>query len=106
MTRLDVDANDDFLLSVARSVAMLRLNVNGRIVNVFSTHLDHQSSSTRVTQVRQLVTWMATHAEQRIVAGDFNGWPGTPEITEMGRTYNDGWAVASAGCRGFVRRQP
>ena len=98
MTRLDVDANDDFLLSVARSVAMLRLNVNGRIVNVFSTHLDHQSSSTRVTQVRQLVNWMATHAEQRIVAGDFNGWPGTAEYTEMTRSHNDGWAVArSAG---------
>jgi endonuclease/exonuclease/phosphatase family metal-dependent hydrolase len=94
MTRLDVDATDDFLLSVARSVAMLRVNVNGRIVNVFSTHLDHQSSSTRVTQVRQLVSWMATHAEQRIVAGDFNGWPGTAEYNEMNRSHNDGWAVA------------
>ena len=94
MTRLDVDAVDDFLLSVSRSVAMLRLNVNGRIVNVFSTHLDHQSSSTRVTQVRQLVSWMASHAEQRIVAGDFNGWPGTAEYNEMNRSHNDGWAVA------------
>jgi len=98
MTRLDVDANDDFLLSVARSVAMLRLNVNGRIVNVFSTHLDHQSSSTRMTQIRQLVSWAATHAEQRIIAGDFNAWPGTGEYNEMLRTHNDGWAVArSAG---------
>ena len=98
MTRLDVDATDDYLLSVQRSVAMLRLNVNGRIVNVFSTHLDHQSSSTRLSQVRQLVSWTDNHAEQRIVAGDFNSWPGTTEITEMGRTHYDGWAVArSAG---------
>ena len=98
MTRLDVDATDDYLLTVQRSVAMVRLNVNGRIVNVFSTHLDHQSSSTRLAQVRQLQTWMATHAEQRIVAGDFNGWPGTQEINQMQTLYNDGWAVArSAG---------
>ena len=98
MTRLDVDASDDYLLTVQRSVAMLRLTVNGRTVSVFSTHLDHQSSSTRLTQVRQLVTWASSQPEQRIIAGDFNSWPGTTEINEMARTYNDGWAVArSAG---------
>ena len=96
MTRLDIEAKDDYLLSVSRSVAMARLNVNGRIVNVFSTHLDHQASSTRLTQVKQLVAWADNHAEQRIVAGDFNGWPGTPEINEMLKTYNDGWLVAKS----------
>jgi endonuclease/exonuclease/phosphatase family metal-dependent hydrolase len=94
MTRLHIDASDDYLLTVSRSVAMVRLNVNGRIVNVFSTHLDHQSSSTRLAQVRQLVSWADNHSEQRIIAGDFNSWPGTTEINEMGRTYYDGWAVA------------
>jgi endonuclease/exonuclease/phosphatase family metal-dependent hydrolase len=94
MTRFRVEATDDYLLSVSRSVAMVRINVNGRMVNVFSTHLDHQSSSTRLTQVRQLVGWADNYAEQRIVAGDFNSWPGTTEINEMGRTYYDGWAVA------------
>lgn len=94
MTRFRVDATDDYLLSVSRSVAMVRINVNGRMINVFSTHLDHQSSSTRLTQVRQLVGWADNFAEQRIVAGDFNSWPGTTEINEMGRTYYDGWAIA------------
>jgi endonuclease/exonuclease/phosphatase family metal-dependent hydrolase len=75
---------------------MVRVTVNGRNVSVFSTHLDHQSSSTRVSQVRQLVNWSATYPEQRIVAGDFNGWPGTPEYNEMALTHNDGWAVARA----------
>ena len=97
MTRLDVDATDDYLLSVQRSVAMLRVNVNGRNVSLFSTHLDHQSSSNRLSQVRQLVSWAGGQPEQRIVAGDFNSWPGTTEINEMGRTYNDGWAVARSG---------
>jgi endonuclease/exonuclease/phosphatase family metal-dependent hydrolase len=96
MTRLDIDATDDFLLSVSRSVAMIRVNVNGRIINVFSTHLDHQSSATRVLQVKQLVAWADNHSEQRIIAGDLNGWPGTPEIAEMGKTHNDGWAVAKS----------
>ena len=97
MTRLHIDATDDYLLTVSRSVAMVRLNVNGRIVNVFSTHLDHQSSATRLAQVRQLVSWADNHSEQRIIAGDFNSWPGTTEINEMGRTHYDGWAVARNG---------
>jgi endonuclease/exonuclease/phosphatase family metal-dependent hydrolase len=98
MTRLDIDGVDDHLLSYSRSVAMARVNVNGRNISVFSTHLDHTSSSYRLTQVRQLVSWASTQPEQRIVAGDFNWYPGTTEINEMGRTYHDGWAVArSAG---------
>jgi endonuclease/exonuclease/phosphatase family metal-dependent hydrolase len=96
MTRLAVDGTDDFLLSASRSVAMISLNVNGRNVNVFSTHLDASASSTRLAQVRQLVSWAATNAEQRIIAGDFNGWPGTPEINEMLKTHNDGWLIAKS----------
>jgi endonuclease/exonuclease/phosphatase family metal-dependent hydrolase len=94
MTHLDVDATDEYLLSYTRSVAMIRTNVNGRIVNVFSTHLDHTSSALRLTQVKQLMAWADNHSEQRIVAGDFNWYPGTTEINEMGKTYRDGWAVA------------
>jgi endonuclease/exonuclease/phosphatase family metal-dependent hydrolase len=97
MTRLPVDATDEYLLSYTRSVAMIRTNVNGRIIDLFSTHLDHTSSAYRLTQVRQLVAWAATQPEQRIVAGDFNWYPGTTEINEMGRTYYDGWAVARSG---------
>ena len=41
MTRLEIDATDYFLLSAARSVAMITINVNNRNINVFSTHLDH-----------------------------------------------------------------
>jgi len=96
MTRLPVDATDDYLLTVSRSVAMIRVNVNGRNLSVFSTHLDHQSSTTRVAQVKQLVAWAGTQMEQRIIAGDFNGWPGTPEHREMLLTHYDGWAVAKA----------
>jgi endonuclease/exonuclease/phosphatase family metal-dependent hydrolase len=96
MTRLPIEAVDDYLLTVSRSVAMARVTVNGRTVHLYSTHLDHQSSATRLAQVRQLVTWSSTHAEQRILAGDFNGWPGTQEIDEMLRTHVDGWAAARA----------
>ena len=38
--------------------------------------------------------WADNYSEQRIVAGDFNWYPGTTEINEMAKTYRDGWAVA------------
>jgi len=96
MTRLPIEDKDDYLLSYNRSVAMARLTVNGRTVHVFSTHLDHTSSAYRLAQVKQLVSWADNHAEQRILAGDYNGWPGTSEINEMLKTHHDGWAVAKA----------
>jgi endonuclease/exonuclease/phosphatase family metal-dependent hydrolase len=96
MTRLLIEDRDQYLLTVARSVAMVRVTVNGQTINFFSTHLDHQSSATRVAQVKQLVSWAGTQMEQRIIAGDFNGWPGTNEQKEMLKTHLDSWVVAKA----------
>jgi len=84
------------LLSYNRSAALVRVLVNGRIVHMVATHLDAASSYYRLTQVRELKSWLTAFAEQRIVAGDFNGWPGTSEITEMSKDYYDAWAVAKA----------
>jgi len=97
MTRLGVDATDDYLLSYARSVALLRVNVNGRNITLASTHLDHQSTSYRLTQISQLKSYLGSQPEQRIVAGDFNAWPGTSEYSTLTATFNDGWAVARSG---------
>ena len=35
MTHLAVDATDDYLLTASHSVAMIRVNVNGRIISAF-----------------------------------------------------------------------
>jgi len=65
-------------------------------VNVFSTHLDADSSTRRATQMKELKSWAATYPEQRIPAGDFNAWPGASEITNMTSAYYDAWAEAVA----------
>ncbi len=96
LTTLPIDSNGDYLLSYTRSVAQIRLTVNGRTVNIFSTHLDADSSSYRTTQIGQLKSWAATFPEHRIIAGDFNAWPGAAEITGMTSAYYDTWAVAMA----------
>ena len=96
MTRFGIDASDDYHLDTVRSVAMARVMVNGRIINFFSTHLDQKTSATRLAEVKKLVSWAVAESEQRIVAGDFNSWPGPVEITEMGKTYTDSWVAATS----------
>jgi endonuclease/exonuclease/phosphatase family metal-dependent hydrolase len=95
LTTFAIEGRDDRLLSHTRSVAQIRIVVNGRPVNVFSTHLDADSSSRRSTQMNELKSWMLQFSEQRVVGGDFNTWPSAGEISSMTGTYEDVWAEAS-----------
>jgi endonuclease/exonuclease/phosphatase family metal-dependent hydrolase len=78
-------------LSNERSVARATVNVGGRNINFFATHLDHTSSSIRYAQVGELTSWASGFAEPRIVAGDFNAGPDLSETIRMAGSYYDGW---------------
>jgi endonuclease/exonuclease/phosphatase family metal-dependent hydrolase len=82
------------LLAHTRSAVDVLVYVNGRIINVTSTHLDADSTSHRLQQIGELTTWARTLAEQRIVCGDFNAWSGSSENATMKKTYYDSWAEA------------
>ena len=77
-------------------MARVAIIVNGIRVNVYSTHLDADSSSRRSTQMRELLSWADNYPEQRVIAGDFNAWPGATEIAIMTADYKDSWAVAQS----------
>ena len=96
LSRLPIDSTAEGVLSWGRSMALARVVVNGRAINMVSTHLDANSSSRRLTQVNELKAWLLTFSEQKIVAGDYNWYPGTAEINEMTETYYDSWAVAKS----------
>lgn len=96
LTTFPITSTASYELAGDRSVARVSITVNGRIVNMFSTHIDDNSSSLRATQMNELKAWMTNFAEQRIVAGDFNTWPSAGEITRMTSSYYDAWAVAKA----------
>lgn len=89
-----LESSADGLLSYTRSVAQIRIVVNGRSLNLFSVHLDADSSTRRMTQIAQLKTFMGQFSESRLVAGDFNAWPGTPEVSSMKTVFRDTWAEA------------
>ena len=81
-------------LSYSRSVAQATINVGGRTINFFATHLDPDSSSVRYQQVGELMSWASGFSESRIIAGDFNAGPDTSESIRMTGSYYDGWMQA------------
>ena len=97
LTTFPIESSADYELSYDRSVAQVTIFVNGIRVNIFSTHLDADSSSRRATQMRELKAWAAGRfPEQRILAGDFNAWPGASEIDIMEADYDDMWLEAKS----------
>ena len=94
LTTFPIEDSDSHQLSYSRSVSRIQILVNGIRVNVFSTHLDADSSSRRATQMKELNSWASGFAEQRIQAGDYNAWPGAAEISNMTSGHIDTWAYA------------
>ncbi len=77
-----------------RTVGGITVTVNGRNINVMSTHLDPYDEGNRIIQVNELVPYAAGFAEDRIVLGDFNALPYSTEIGTFTQAYYDGWAEA------------
>jgi endonuclease/exonuclease/phosphatase family metal-dependent hydrolase len=82
------------MLSYDRSVARAAININGKVVNVFATHLDPDSGSSRSVQIGELTSWASGFSGPRVIAGDFNAWPGAGEIAQMTSQYYDAWNEA------------
>jgi endonuclease/exonuclease/phosphatase family metal-dependent hydrolase len=96
LTTYEIESDDDYELSYSRAVARIAIIVNGIRVNLYSTHLDADSSARRSTQIRELKAWADNYPEQRIVLGDFNAGSSTGEISLMTASYADSWATAQS----------
>ena len=96
LSRFPIASTSSCQLSSRRVAVNAAVYVNGRLLNVWSTHLDSSDgSSMRITEVKALTACMSSFAQQRIVAGDFNARDYTTEINMMESYYYDGWAEAA-----------
>jgi endonuclease/exonuclease/phosphatase family metal-dependent hydrolase len=84
------------LLSNNRGVAQMTINVNGRNVNVFSTHVEYDVAAWRPAQITEAVQWASGFAEPRIIMGDFNTTPGTSDYNIIATPYQDAWVAAQS----------
>jgi len=96
LSHFPLDASGSRLLSAGRSAIDIAVTVNGRTINLTSTHLDDASSSARKTEIGELLAWQVGMAQQRIIAGDFNASYTSTEYATMTKTYDDSWDAAKA----------
>jgi endonuclease/exonuclease/phosphatase family metal-dependent hydrolase len=98
LSRIRPVSSSSYLLDYGRGVAQMTLVVNGRNVNVFSTHVEYDVASYRPIQINEARNFVNTFAEPRIIMGDFNTNPGTTDYSLMSTIFGDAWASAlSAG---------
>jgi endonuclease/exonuclease/phosphatase family metal-dependent hydrolase len=96
LSRFPIASTSHCQLSARRVAVNAAVYVNGRLINMWSTHLDSSSTSNamRMTEVRALQSCVGSFAEEKIVAGDFNAKATTSEITLMKTQFVDGWLHA------------
>lgn len=94
LSRIQPVSSTSYTLDYGRGVAEMAIPVNGRYVNVFSTHVDYDNASWRTIQTNEVVGWAVNFAEPRIVMGDFNTNPGTSDYYIMANPYQDAWVAA------------
>jgi endonuclease/exonuclease/phosphatase family metal-dependent hydrolase len=94
LSKYPLESSNFFDMSWDRVGAQARITVNGRTISLLVTHLDPDSTSRRLTQAQQMISWSTTSPENRILTGDMNAWPDQTSIAEYDKTYNDSWAVA------------
>ena len=83
-------------LNGAGAASQAAIIVNGRRLNFIVSHLDPSSSTMRLIQARDVISWASTFAENRIISGDMNAWPDQSSILEYDKTYYDSWTVAES----------
>jgi len=94
LSRFPLSSTSKYALSYDRSSSRGTIVVNGRTVNLFSTHVDYANGSYRTTQTNQVKNWASSWAENRIIMGDFNTSPGSSDYSIMANYYYDSWAEA------------
>jgi endonuclease/exonuclease/phosphatase family metal-dependent hydrolase len=87
-------------------LGLMTMMGRGRDVPIVVTHLAHgaEGHSDRMRQLDALIPWTLSRpgSGPRLLLGDFNFSPGTPEYDRLRAHYRDAWADAAAagGARG------
>ncbi len=82
-------------LDDSRTVGLLRIDLDGRALNVYVTHLHwtEQGGAMRTQQVADLVPYIAATSEgiPSLVAGDFNSLADSPELAALREDFIDAY---------------
>src|SRR6185503_21160861 len=62
LSTFNFTSTDSHYLSYTRSIAEATINVGGQTINFFATHLDNTTSSVRLTEADELISWVSGFA--------------------------------------------
>lgn len=83
--------------SEARGLQWVTLEVDGRAVRVYNTHLDATRPDVRLAQARQVAGVLAGDDLPTVLGGDLNAWPGSAAVATIGAQLTDTWTAAGEG---------
>jgi endonuclease/exonuclease/phosphatase family metal-dependent hydrolase len=87
--------------ALAPGLLHVTLDVHGRRVRVFNTHLDYRKEpAVRERQVREMLSHLGSLDTPTLVFGDMNAGPSAPELQPLLARLHDAWS-GSAGA-GFT----
>jgi endonuclease/exonuclease/phosphatase family metal-dependent hydrolase len=84
-----------------RGLIRVEMNIDGRIVNFVTTHLDYQYEDGRVYEAKQLLQALEGVKGPLIVVGDFNDLPGAEAHQIMASQFRDVWTESGAKGEGL-----
>jgi endonuclease/exonuclease/phosphatase family metal-dependent hydrolase len=93
---VDITTNCTYNASYPRVSPHMTVTVNGRPLNVFSTHLAVDSATTRLAEVKAMQACAASWPEAHVLAGDYNALPSSAEYAQAVVGYGDAWKTAQA----------
>lgn len=73
------------------------IDVDGTQVSAYSTHLQNRSPAARVRQVGAIRDLLAGDELPKVMGGDFNAHPGSPEMRTAVTYIDDTWASVGVG---------
>ncbi|MFJ9055721.1 endonuclease/exonuclease/phosphatase family protein [Streptomyces sp. NPDC102409] len=96
LSRYPITASDNTWLFASpgqeqRGLLHATIDVHGRKVEFYDTHLSARSQTDRLRQTDQVVDLIGAR-KPGILVGDFNALPGAPESQPLQKAYTDAWA--------------
>ncbi len=83
--------------SEARGLQWVTVEVDGRALRVYNTHLDATHPDVRLAQARQVAGVLAGDDLPTVLGGDLNAWPASAAVAAIGRELTDTWGVSGQG---------
>ena len=78
-----------------RGLQWVTLDVDGRAVRVFNTHLDAVRPRDRLRQARQVAEVVAREDVPVVLGGDLNAWPTSATVATISQVLTDTWSVGT-----------